>query len=459
MSDADVGQRVDSRVHEVQHELLRKTVVVPTGDVDVKMFLRALGEPITIFGEESYERRDRLRSLLARMDETALEDLRQVMARSGSKELVLNERPEGLFFTEGPDELRSFRVKVARFSLGRARDRLEAERKLFAECKGAGIEEPVQSLNNQASEIADSRPVVSCSFSPNSEFIAVASWSGQAKIWNSNTLRLEAAFHAHDERLTSVVWHPRFNSPDLKSSSTVHLATGSADNKAKLWDTNGNLLRTLEGHTNRLARMAMHPMGEHLATASFDATWRLWDLETGKCILEQEGHSRAVYGMCFNSDGSLAVSSSLDGYARVWDLRTGRSLSVLKGHAKSVLAVDFSPNGHTIATGSADHTARVFDIRKHGESVAVLPGHANLISQVRFDDSGRALATTGYDHCCKLWCGMEFKPAKTLTGSSKIMGMDITTGAAGPKICTTEWNKTIKLWEPEQASLERMIEG
>ena len=48
------------------------------------------------------------------------------------------------------------------------------------------------------------------------------------------------------------------------------------------------------------------------ATASFDMTWRLWDVETGACLSEQEGHSRPVYTVAFHPDGSLAASAGLD---------------------------------------------------------------------------------------------------------------------------------------------------
>ena len=37
----------------------------------------------------------------------------------------------------------------------------------------------------------------------------------------------------------------------------------------------------------RLGRLAFHPFGRHLATASFDQTWRLWDVQTGQCLQEQ----------------------------------------------------------------------------------------------------------------------------------------------------------------------------
>ena len=48
------------------------------------------------------------------------------------------------------------------------------------------------------------------------------------------------------------------------------------------------------------------------ATASFDTTWRLWDVETGQSLMEQEGHSRPVYTVAFHPDGSLAASAGLD---------------------------------------------------------------------------------------------------------------------------------------------------
>ena len=75
--------------------------------------------------------------------------------------------------------------------------------------------------------------------------------------------------------------------------------TGCADGTARVWSSSGQLLRTLTGHTDRLGRVAMHPDGNLAATASFDRTWRLWDLERGACLYEQEGQSRAVYAVAF----------------------------------------------------------------------------------------------------------------------------------------------------------------
>lgn len=59
---------------------------------------------------------------------------------------------------------------------------------------------------------------------------------------------------------------------------------------AKLWDCNsGECVQTFHGHAGRLARLGFHPSGRYLGTASFDHTWRLWDVETGEELLLQVG--------------------------------------------------------------------------------------------------------------------------------------------------------------------------
>ena len=58
----------------------------------------------------------------------------------------------------------------------------------------------------------------------------------------------------------------------------------------------------------RVARVAFHPSGRYIGTASFDHTWRLWDAETSVELLLQEGHSREVFGIGFQCDGSLVAT-------------------------------------------------------------------------------------------------------------------------------------------------------
>jgi U4/U6 small nuclear ribonucleoprotein PRP4 len=67
-------------------------------------------------------------------------------------------------------------------------------------------------------------------------------------------------------------------------------------------------LSILRGHADRVCRLAFHPSGLYVASASFDTTWRLWDVTTSKELLLQEGHSKEVYGIDFQDDGALVAS-------------------------------------------------------------------------------------------------------------------------------------------------------
>ena len=49
------------------------------------------------------------------------------------------------------------------------------------------------------------------------------------------------------------------------------------------------LKATLRGHAERVCRIQYHPSGRFLGSASFDKTWRLWDVATQQEILCQEG--------------------------------------------------------------------------------------------------------------------------------------------------------------------------
>lgn len=64
----------------------------------------------------------------------------------------------------------------------------------------------------------------------------------------------------------------------------------------------------MKGHQSRVCRVAFHPSGDYVASASFDTTWRLWDVETSKELLLQEGHSKEVYTVEFQDDGALVAS-------------------------------------------------------------------------------------------------------------------------------------------------------
>lgn len=75
-----------------------------------------------------------------------------------------------------------------------------------------------------------------------------------------------------------------------------------------------------------------------------------------------EGHGRSVEAVSFSPDGLRIATASSDATARVWDSATGRPILVINGHSGTVFSVSFSPDGRRVATASHDKTARVWGL-------------------------------------------------------------------------------------------------
>jgi hypothetical protein len=51
-----------------------------------------------------------------------------------------------------------------------------------------------------------------------------------------------------------------------------------------------------------------------------DVGGRVWDLETGEIVATLEGHTDKIYGVAISADGCRVVTGSFDKTVRVWDL-------------------------------------------------------------------------------------------------------------------------------------------
>ncbi|XP_030391393.1 U4/U6 small nuclear ribonucleoprotein Prp4 [Gopherus flavomarginatus] len=449
----DLEDHISERQAEVLAEFERRKrarqINVSTDDSEVKACLRALGEPITLFGEGPAERRERLRNILSVVGTDALEKTK----KDDEKSKKSKEEYQQTWYHEGPNSLKTARLWIANYSLPRATKRLE-EARLYKEIPEATrtsqkqeLHKSLRSLNNFCSQIGDDRPISYCHFSPNSKLLATACWSGLCKLWSVPDCSLVHTLRGHNTNVGAIVFHPQATvSLDKKD---INLASCAADGSVKLWNLESDEpVADIEGHTMRVARVMWHPSGRFLGTTCYDHSWRLWDLQAQEEILHQEGHSKGVYDIAFHIDGSLAGTGGMDAFGRVWDLRTGRCIMFLEGHLKEIYGINFSPNGYHIATGSGDNTCKVWDLRQR-KCVYTIPAHQNLVTGVKFEPThGNFLLTGAYDNTAKIWTHPGWSPLKTLAGhEGKVMGLDISSD--GQLIATCSYDRTFKLWMAE----------
>ena len=240
------------------------------------------------------------------------------------------------------------------------------------------------------------------------------------------------------------------------------LATGSADDTARIWDpATGDCLTTLTGHTGTVFVVAFATTSEGrllLATGSRDDTARIWDPATGDCLTTLTGHTGGVYGVAFatTSEGRLLLATgSVDDTARIWDPATGDCLTTLTGHTSGVYGVAFATTSEgrlLLATGSYDQSARIWDPAT-GDCLTTLTGHTSGVYGVAFatTSEGRLLLATGsLDDTARIWDPATGDCLTTLTGhTSMVYGVAFATTSDGRLLLATgSYDDTARIWDP-----------
>ena len=83
-------------------------------------------------------------------------------------------------------------------------------------------------------------------------------------------------------------------------------------------------------------------MVQRLYLDRYDKTIRVWNVDTGECILTLKGHTGCVNSVGFNHDGTKIVSGSDDKTIRVWNVDTGECILTLKGHTLKQRKVSYN---------------------------------------------------------------------------------------------------------------------
>ena len=401
---------------------------LPVLDPDVRIRLRSLREPITLFGEGPYDRRMRLRALLASM----MAEGKRLDLITAPTAPAAQQKQQERFYTEGGTALQQARLDIAEWSLPRAKERVRMQQEAFtaashvseedAAAERASFKASLKKFQNLASGVPKGgsvRPLSQCRISPSGEYTLLSSWNEALYLYKvpemsaagEDTSGYKSVFGGHKNRVTGCAFHPE--STVAQDPNAANFCSSSADKTVRVWSlTKDTPLATMEGHTDKVNKVAFHPTGNYVGSTSDDKTFRLWDVHGGRqatSLMEQEGHAACVYGMSFQCDGSIVATSDTWGVVRVWDLRTGRSLFVLEGHAKEVTALSFSPNGWLLCTGGADNLLKVWDLRRR-EPLVTLPAHSRLITSVAFEPTnGSVLAASSHDTLISLYETTNFK--------------------------------------------------
>ncbi|MGD0012965.1 MAG: NB-ARC domain-containing protein [Bryobacteraceae bacterium] len=221
--------------------------------------------------------------------------------------------------------------------------------------------------------------------------------------------------------------------------------SASYDATLKVWDLETlSEVCTLRGHMLSVWGAAITPDGRQVVSAS-DNVLKVWDVETGSVLRTLRGHSNWVYSVALTPSGRRAVSGSRDDTLRVWDLRTGRSLRILTGHSDTIYGVAVSQNGRLAVSASRDQTLKMWDLRT-GRTVRTLRGHAFHVVAVAITPDGRLAISSSVDNTLMVWDLKAGRAIRTLKGhSDSVDGVAVSPDGRWVVSASLDW--TLKLWD------------
>ena len=199
----------------------------------------------------------------------------------------------------------------------------------------------------------------------------------------------------------------------LISHDNRHIATGSYDGTARIWDLESEYPyedpRVFDNQNGAILGMDISPDDRWLATGTSTGSAFLWDL-TQESVqpITLTGHTGVVFRLGFSPDKRWLVTTSRDGTARMWDIKAenpAENSLVLDEHTATVWRLAFSPDQRWLATGSSDTTARLWDLTAEDPSAESIPlrGHSSWVTAMTFTPDSRWLLTGGNDGDARLW--------------------------------------------------------
>ncbi len=181
-------------------------------------------------------------------------------------------------------------------------------------------------------------------------------------------------------------------------------------------ETGGLVWENFQAHFRLIVDASISPDSTLLATPSIDQTVRVWELKSGKQMIQPLQHDGGPWHSVFSPDMMKLVTATDHNDIRVWDLNNGKLLSSPTNIGSDPGAVSFSKSGSHIRTLNKE--GKIFEFETKNASIdPILLTHENQILDFDVNPNGDRMVSVSKDGVVNLW---SLSPMKLLNSFNTI---------------------------------------
>lgn len=199
-----------------------------------------------------------------------------------------------------------------------------------------------------------------------------------------------------------------------------------------------------------------------LASACFDKTIRIWNLQNGTQIKSLDTNTFFISCLHFNFDGTLlGAGADAEGYKNhaitLWGINSDQNnKKLLQEQDNKVTCFQFSQKHQIMASGSESGEIRVWDLTSN--NFHILTGHKEKVTHVLFVSDDDLLASVSEDRTLRLW-NLHSRTSRILGKANFSPWTNICFNKNLQLLASSHIDYTARLWDVKTGAQQSLFVG
>lgn len=232
-------------------------------------------------------------------------------------------------------------------------------------------------------------PIFAAKFSPSGQWIVTASLDSTSCVWDVKQKKIHRQYRNHgDACCLDVEWLSDSTFASCGADKVIRIVPMTATGPS----------HTLEGHAGEINSIKCNASRTRLASCADDGTARIWNIEYFHIKKYMPNVILSGHQQCLTSiewcpvtgpgEHELVATASFDATARLWDTVTGDCIKVFADHTMHVYAITFSPDGRHLVTGGGDGSLIVYEVKSKEKKWSWYTGEKSGIFEIDWQSWG-----------------------------------------------------------------------